>query len=160
MPSPKSLIVFSSAVLAVLLVIVLWQTFAPAGPVLINGVEAPPVPPLNAQMVADGARLYAERCAACHGADLEGQPEWRVPLANGMYPAPPHDVSGHTWHHGDQLLAQIIREGSSRPSTMPAFGNVLDAAQIEAILAFLKSKWGREEREFQWWISATQEGAR
>ena len=27
--------------------------------------------------IAKGQQLYAESCAACHGANLEGQPDWR-----------------------------------------------------------------------------------
>ncbi|MGR3200120.1 MAG: c-type cytochrome, partial [Paracoccus sp. (in: a-proteobacteria)] len=42
-------------------------------------------------VIALGQRLYAENCASCHGADLEGQPDWQTPLENGRYPAPPHD---------------------------------------------------------------------
>ena len=51
-----------------------------------------------------GQALYADSCAACHGANLEGQPDWRVPGADGILPAPPHDETGHTWHHDNQLL--------------------------------------------------------
>ena len=61
-------------------------------------------------VIALGQRLYAENCATCHGADLEGQPDWQTPLANGRYPAPPHDETGHTWHHADALLERIIRD--------------------------------------------------
>ena len=64
-------------------------------------------------VIALGQRLYAENCATCHGADLEGQPDWQTPLANGRYPAPPHDETGHTWHHADALLERIIRDGTA-----------------------------------------------
>ncbi|MBL4645745.1 MAG: c-type cytochrome, partial [Rhizobiales bacterium] len=50
-------------------------------------------------MVKKGAVIYAEYCASCHGADLEGQPNWQSPDADGKMPAPPHDQRGHTWHH-------------------------------------------------------------
>ena len=64
-------------------------------------------------VIALGQRLYAENCATCQGADLEGQPDWQTPLANGRYPAPPHDETGHTWHHADALLERIIRDGTA-----------------------------------------------
>ena len=38
-----------------------------------------------------GARLYDAHCAACHGAGLEGEADWRTPRADGTMPAPPHD---------------------------------------------------------------------
>ena len=58
-----------------------------------------------------GAALYARHCAACHGANLEGQPEWRSPKADGSYPAPPHDAEGHTWHHDDAMLTDYVARG-------------------------------------------------
>ena len=61
--------------------------------------------------LADGAALYAEHCASCHGADLEGAPDWRRRGADGLYPAPPHDETGHTWHHGDRLLFGYTKLG-------------------------------------------------
>ena len=46
--------------------------------------------------LSQGATLYAENCAACHGAELEGQPDWRSPGPDGILPALPHDNTGHT----------------------------------------------------------------
>ncbi|MCW5719495.1 MAG: cytochrome c, partial [Bauldia sp.] len=51
-----------------------------------------------------GQTLYLANCASCHGVDLEGQPNWQTPLADGRFPAPPHDETGHTWHHSDAQL--------------------------------------------------------
>ncbi|HAC50933.1 MAG TPA: cytochrome C, partial [Sulfitobacter sp.] len=42
--------------------------------------------PVDAEMIEIGAGLYAENCASCHGADLEGQPDWRRRLDNGRMP--------------------------------------------------------------------------
>ena len=60
--------------------------------------------PDNASVVAQGKEIYAANCASCHGDNLEGQPNWRSPDADGYLPAPPHDKSGHTWHHPDAML--------------------------------------------------------
>ena len=53
--------------------------------------------------IVQGKTVYTANCAACHGANLEGQANWRERLDNGRLPAPPHDKTGHTWHHPDWL---------------------------------------------------------
>ena len=103
----------------------------------------------DAAVIAFGQTVYAENCAACHGADLEGEPDWRTPDADGFLPAPPHDPTGHTWHHPDAQLMQIVTLGTAAvvgqgyQSRMPGFGDVLSAAEIAATLAYIKSTWPR-----------------
>ena len=108
------------------------------------------VPPISAddpRQVALGAAIYAARCAQCHGANLEGQPDWRQRKANGRLPAPPHDASGHTWHHPDEILFGITKNGmtpyapADYESDMPAFAGVLTDEQIAATIAFIESRW-------------------
>jgi len=111
-------------------------------------VLAATVLPVSAQSdLLMGERLYQETCASCHGANLEGQPEWRSRLPNGRLPAPPHDASGHTWHHPDRVLVDIIRRGpaaivgSGYESDMPGFGDVLTDEEIMAIIDYIRSTW-------------------
>jgi mono/diheme cytochrome c family protein len=106
--------------------------------------------PDPAQLAA-GERIYAQHCAACHGAKLEGQPDWRKPLATGRMPAPPHDDSGHTWHHLDEVLFGITKHGLVPPyapagyqSDMPGFGGKLADSEIRAVLAYIGSHWSGE----------------
>jgi mono/diheme cytochrome c family protein len=102
------------------------------------------------EVLTAGKTLYMQHCASCHGANLEGQPNWKVPDANGVYPAPPHNRGGHTWHHPDSVLLEIIAQGGKMSKTaMPAFGDRLTQREMEAILAYIKSFWGPEELEFQ-----------
>lgn len=111
----------------------------------------------GAQTLERGAALYAEHCAACHGARLEGQPDWRARRPDGRLPAPPHDESGHTWHHPDAVLFAITKHGMMPPhappgyqSDMPGFGDKLSDAEIRAVLAFIASHWqSRQVREFR-----------
>ncbi len=110
--------------------------------------------PSNARQVAAGKVVYDRQCAACHGANLEGQPEWRSRLPNGRMPAPPHDDSGHTWHHDDDTLFGLTKFGLTPPygpagyqSDMPAFGSVLSDQQIWDVLAYIKSRWSPRPRE-------------
>lgn len=99
------------------------------------------------QLVAQGETLYQQYCASCHGVELEGQPNWRRRDENGFLPAPPHDASGHTWHHPDQLLFDVTKYGTAAvvgrgyKSNMTAFEEQLSDAEIWAVLSFIKSRW-------------------
>ncbi|WP_085026567.1 c-type cytochrome [Ensifer aridi] len=109
----------------------------------------------SAATIAVGKTLYADRCASCHGANLEGHPDWKSPLPSGRLPAPPHNASGHTWHHPDGVLFRITREGPAGvvgggyQSDMPGFGNVMSDEEIRAVLTFIKSTWPERERQYQ-----------
>jgi len=111
-----------------------------------------------------GAAVYAESCASCHGARLEGQPDWWSMLPTGRMPAPPHDASGHTWHHGDAILVRLVKEGVAAvvgggyESDMPGFADVLSDDEIRAVLGYIKSTWPERERAYQTEVSASDQG--
>ncbi|WP_370513048.1 cytochrome c [Oceaniovalibus sp. ACAM 378] len=105
------------------------------------------------EIAAMGAKVYAANCASCHGADLEGQPDWRSRDPDGRLPAPPHDETGHTWHHDGDTLFQLTKNGIGQMigdpdyvSDMPAFGDVLTDKEIIAALSFIKSRWPQNIR--------------
>jgi len=130
-----------------------------AGFYLFAGTSPAPayISPSDAALVARGKSIYAAQCAACHGAALEGQPDWRMRLSNGRLPAPPHDASGHTWHHPDKVLFDIVKNGlvpgktapEGYQSDMPAYGSLLSDEDITAVLAYIKSRWPPELLELQ-----------
>ena len=102
----------------------------------------------DAAVVEQGRILYARECAVCHGKNLEGQvPDWRSRLPDGSIPAPPHDETGHTWHHPDQQLFEVTKlgrkdaSGGAIESNMPAFADKLTDSEIWAVLSFIKSQW-------------------
>ena len=104
--------------------------------------------------VSLGKTVYADNCASCHGASLEGQADWRIRKSDGRLPAPPHDETGHTWHHPDEQLFRITKLGLKPPlapdgyeSDMPAFEGTLTDEQIWAALAFIKSTWPEHIRD-------------
>lgn len=104
--------------------------------------------PTDAAQVALGERVYAAHCATCHGVKLKGQPNWRIRKPDGILPAPPHDETGHTWHHPDEHLFRITKNGvksfiesKDYKSEMPIFGSILSDEEIWAALAFIKSTW-------------------
>jgi mono/diheme cytochrome c family protein len=129
-----------------------------AGPARAQAPTAPPTPqadPDNAEQVALGQRVYLSFCAGCHGAELEGQPNWKKRLPLGNFPAPPHDKTGHTWHHADQWLFEIVKYGgryhapARYRSAMPAYQDMLSDTEIWAVLAFIKSHWPADIRAKQ-----------
>lgn len=107
------------------------------------------------ETIARGEALYGVHCGKCHGAKLEGQPDWQSPLPTGRLPGPPHDASGHTWHHPDGVLFRITKEGPAAvvgggyESDMPGFADALGDDGIRAVLEFIKSTWPEREREYQ-----------
>ena len=113
--------------------------------------------PDDSQQVARGKSVYAQHCASCHGVRLEGQPNWRARLPSGRMPAPPHDASGHTWHHPDAMLFGMTKYGlvpgkyapQGYQSDMLALGGVLSDANIWAVLAYIKSSWPQDIRRAQ-----------
>ncbi|MBZ0320098.1 MAG: c-type cytochrome [Anaerolineae bacterium] len=105
--------------------------------------------PSTENTIATRQALYVTHCAACHGAEGKGQfPDDPYGLdANDLVGAPPHDATGHTWHHPDAALVQIIQNGRSQPGVypMPAFGDKLTQGEILAILDYLKTWWTPEQ---------------
>jgi len=110
--------------------------------------------PDDRQRTANGRRIYRQSCASCHGRELEGQPEWRKAGPDGLMPAPPHDETGHTWHHPDAVLFTLTRDGlgavlgenASYTSAMPAFGDSLTDEEIVDVLSYIKSTWPEDIR--------------
>ena len=124
-----------SAVLLLLIAAVFTRASRPAGQ------------PIDGDLVAQGQQVYAAQCASCHGANLEGEVDWQQPGTNGLLKAPPHDETGHTWHHDDAYLIESVKLGGGRlpanvgTSAMPAYENVLTDEEITATLAYIKSTW-------------------
>lgn len=143
----KQVIVSRTGILLILVVMVVlavvvffWLDRAPPEPVDSGMTD-------TTSMIALGRTVYASQCAACHGSNLEGQPNWRERKPDGRLPAPPHDETGHTWHHDDATLFNLTKYGLSalvgRPveTDMPAYDGVLTDEQIRASLAYIKSRW-------------------
>ena len=125
----------------------------------------PPLPTLDPDKIALGEQIYITHCASCHGANLEGQPNWKEQNEDGSFRAPPHDASGHTWHHADSLLVESVMLGGARfermniggTSNMPAFGEILTDGEIAAVLTYIKSTWPEPTRVTQWEVTVMTE---
>lgn len=111
-------------------------------------LETPSVlKPGDARVVAQGLKIYQAECAQCHGVDLKGEPNWQKRLPDGSLPAPPHDDSGHTWHHPGEVLFNITKygvqhyAGADYKSVMPKYEGKLSDDEIVAVLSYIKSTW-------------------
>ena len=115
---------------------------APASPTLCAAPEAAPV-----SAVATGEMLAQENgCTACHAQDHERLvgPGW-----GGIYGAQVDLADGSTLKRDAAYLTQSILDPDARivagfePGAMPSFAEMLDADQVAAIVAYIRSLEGK-----------------
>ena len=130
-----------------------------SGPSATGATPVPPLPTLDPGPVERGREIYQRDCATCHGAQAQGAVNWLTPGPDGLYPPPPHDDTGHSWHHSDRVLYEIIRDGMGdplkpdSPLRMPAWAGKLTDAEIRAVIEYFKSLWTEEHRQWQWTVT-------
>jgi len=99
----------------------------------------------DAQRVSRGAEVFRQNCAACHGANAEGAPNWQKPGPDGKYPAPPLNGTAHAWHHPLASLKDTIRNGTARlGGSMPPWRDKLSEQDVESVIAWFQSQWPDE----------------
>jgi|SaaInlStandDraft_6_1057023.scaffolds.fasta_scaffold20780_1 S-disulfanyl-L-cysteine oxidoreductase SoxD len=143
-----NLYIMISILLVLMVMMGLWQ---------FSESSREPVPvaltPDNMEVVFAGKTIYVAQCAACHGKELQGQPDWKRRNADDRLPAPPHNETGHTWHHTDQLLFDLTKKGlqaitgSDYATDMPIYKDILSDDEIIAVLSYIKSTWPAEIRK-------------
>lgn len=150
----KNLKIWSLLVCSLIAVAVIAGIFATKGNDAIDQENILVLRPNDRALVLRGAGVYEQNCASCHGADLKGEPAWRSTNPDGTLPAPPHDETGHTWHHADELLFRITKFGTAKAvglddykSNMPAFEDSLTDEDIIAALSWIKAQWPEAVRE-------------
>jgi mono/diheme cytochrome c family protein len=80
----------------------------------------------------DGERLFAAVCAKCHGEEGRGG----IATDGGPPPRNFHDATFHATHTDAQLVDTIIK---GKNNFMPAFGATFTDAQMQAIVAHIRT---------------------
>jgi mono/diheme cytochrome c family protein len=91
-----------------------------------------------------GAKVYADRCAACHGERGEGVAGAYPALAGNRAVAltPPANLV-HMVLRGGFLPTTA---GNPRPFGMPPFATLLSDAEVADVLSYIRASWGHRAR--------------
>jgi mono/diheme cytochrome c family protein len=104
--------------------------------------SAAPAPQAAAPVAADGAQIFASRCASCHQTTGAGLPGVFPPLAGSEL------VNGDANKVAEILLlgieGPITVKGATFHGTMPAFGSQLSDAEIAAVASHVRASFGNK----------------
>ena len=97
------------------------------------------VPRASAAVLERGGKIYADRCASCHGEKGEG--------IRGAYP--PLAGNRAVTLGATSNLVQVVLNGGFPPAThgnprpfgMPPFATVLSDADVAAVITYIRSSW-------------------
>ena len=93
--------------------------------------------------------ILRANCASCHGADLTGAADWKPPRTTALSAAAPRLLRPHLARPRPRPDRNHPRRLRLPQSRMPAFGDRLTDEDIEAILEFIKTSWGPQEKAYQ-----------
>ena len=97
-------------------------------------------------MIIRGKIIYESYCVSCHQVNLIGAENWKGLDEDGHRKAPPLNGTGHTWHHDDATLHNIIKYGLAKlvknyEGKMLGFEDNLKDKDIDSVLSYIKSFW-------------------
>jgi mono/diheme cytochrome c family protein len=104
---------------------------------------APPAAPVaQASVLTQGAKLYEQHCAQCHGEQGRGVPNAYPALTGNRAVTMPQTAN----------LVQIVlnggyapaTEGNPRPFGMPPFVLELSDSEVAAVLTYIRQSWGNQ----------------
>jgi mono/diheme cytochrome c family protein len=100
----------------------------------------------SALMIARGKIIYESYCVSCHQVNLIGAENWKGVDEDGHRKAPPLNGTGHTWHHDDATLHNIIKYGlvklvKNYEGKMLGFEDNLKDKDIDSVLSYMKIFW-------------------
>ncbi|WP_454824591.1 c-type cytochrome [Paraburkholderia xenovorans] len=105
-----------------------------------SGRKSGPSAPTNTSVFALGEKIYADKCALCHGAKGEGKLQHYPPLAGNQSIEMDSSVNP----------IRIVLNGGFPPGTMrnpepygmPPFGQELNDADAAAVVTYIRTAWG------------------
>ena len=96
----------------------------------------------SVDVIEVGRTVYERDCLVCHGEVRTGE--------GGLANAPVHGPQGHTWHHPDGQLKELILGSLDYPEkTMPSFVGRLTDSEVDAVLEYIKTGWESQQLEYQ-----------
>jgi len=108
---------------------------------MVPGLNKPSDVPFNQQGNPDylnGEQLFTENCSSCHGAEGEGISGTFPPLIDSQWVTGDKSVPIRIMLHG--LSGEIKVQGETYQGIMPSFKARLSAAEITAILNYLRKE--------------------
>ncbi len=113
----------------------------------VDTTPAAPAPAPPPALMAQGAQLYRDHCAACHGDGGEGGA-----LADGRRVVPALAGNRAVVMNPPANLVRAIAlggfgaatEANPRPFGMPPFAHVLNDEQLAAVASYLRASWGAQ----------------
>lgn len=98
------------------------------------------------ETMMNGARLYQEYCAQCHGPEAQGHPDWQNPAVTA---APPLNGSGNEWKRSRSEIIAIIQNGITRQGepVMPAWKGRVADKDLDDLLTWMTALWPNDVYE-------------
>lgn len=93
--------------------------------------------------ISNGAKLFQEKCAQCHGPEAQGHPDWQRARIEGYTAAPPLNGTGTDIKLSRAQMMKIIRNGATRKGqpVMPAWVGRVSDQDIEDIITWYQALW-------------------
>jgi mono/diheme cytochrome c family protein len=108
----------------------------------VRGQAAGAAPPAVIPSGADGAKIFAITCAACHLASGLGTEGKVPPLAGSEWVSGSEGRLVRIVLHG--LIGDVEVQGEVFNGAMPTWGGAFSDEQIASVLSFVRRSWGNK----------------
>jgi mono/diheme cytochrome c family protein len=155
---------FMMGVTALSIIVIVWLSIyssnaiaqerqkSPQGQVPVEGLGSPPHTPAPLAVTStgpstpagapDGAQVYSQNCASCHGANGQGLEGAFPPLAGNPYVTGDPTKVIATVDNG--LHGAIVVSGHPFNGVMPAWKGKLSPAELASVITYIRSNWGNK----------------